>query len=41
MSDKKKKIYCSVGKVPKDSKLGNMEECAKKNQVRLWGLKKK
>jgi hypothetical protein len=42
MSKKKEetKIYCSIGKVPKGAKLGNMEECAKTKQVRLWGLKK-
>ena len=37
---KKAKIYCGVADVPKGSKLGSMVECAKKNQVRYWGVKK-
>lgn len=35
-----KKIYCSIGPVPKGSKLGTMKECAEMNQIRLYGLKK-
>jgi len=36
----KKKIYCGIGLVPKDSKLGNMVECVESNQVRYYGIKK-
>lgn len=35
-----KKIYCGIGKVPKNSQLGSMKECAEKGAVRYWGLKK-
>ncbi len=33
-------IYCGANKVPKNKKLGSMSECAKKGQIRLYGLKK-
>lgn len=33
-------IYCGIGKVPKDKKLGSMIECAEKGQISYWGLKK-
>jgi len=32
--------YCSVGDVPKGRKRGTMKECAEKNQIRYYGLKK-
>jgi hypothetical protein len=32
--------YCGTGKIPKNSKRGSMIECAKKGQVRYYGLKK-
>lgn len=35
-----KKVYCSVGPVPKNHKLGTMKECAEKKQVRYYGIKK-
>ena len=34
------KIYCGIGKMPKNYKIGNMKECAETGQVRLYGLKK-
>ena len=34
------KIYCGVGPVPKNHKLGTMQECLDKNMVKYWGLKK-
>jgi hypothetical protein len=34
------KIYCGIGKIPKGHRLGSMEECLEKNQVKYWGLKK-
>lgn len=35
-------IYCGVNidKIPKGKKLGSMEECAKKRQICLYGLRK-
>lgn len=35
-----KKVYCSVGPVPKGQKLGSMKECADKKQIRYYGIKK-
>lgn len=35
-----KKIYCSIGPVPKSQKLGSMKECAEKKQIRYYGIKK-
>ncbi len=34
------KIYCGAGKKPKNSRFGNMKECAEKNQVRRYGVNK-
>lgn len=34
------KPYCGVGKLPKDSRIGTMRECAEKRQVRYYGIKK-
>jgi len=34
------KIYCGIKNVPKGYKLGTMQECLEKNQVRYWGLNK-
>lgn len=34
------KIYCSIGNIPKGSKLGTMKQCAEMNQVRYYGIKK-
>lgn len=33
-------IYCGIGKVPKNSRLGSMKECAENGQIRYYGLKK-
>jgi hypothetical protein len=33
-----KKTYCGIGPVPKNQKRGSMLECAKKKQVRFYGL---
>lgn len=33
-------IYCGSGKIPAGKREGTMKECLKKNQVRLWGVKK-
>ena len=35
-----KKIYCSIGAVPKGQKLGSMQQCAEKKQIRYYGIKK-
>src|SRR5690606_13795779 len=34
------KIYCGIGKVPKNKKLGTMKQCAEANQIRYYGIKK-
>ena len=34
------KIYCKIGPVPKNHRLGSMQECLDMNQVRLYGIKK-
>ncbi len=34
------KIYCGVGKIPKNSRKGSMRECAEMGQIRLYGLYK-
>ena len=34
------KIYCGIGKVPKNYKKGTMKECVEQKQVRLYGLYK-
>ena len=31
-------VYCGIGKVPKNKKVGSMGECAKKKQIRLYGV---
>ncbi len=31
-------IYCGVGKVRKNARLGTMKDCADKRQIRLYGL---
>jgi len=36
----KKTIYCGINKLSKDERYGNMEECAKKKQVRRYGIYK-
>ena len=33
-------IYCGIKEIPKNAKRGSMRECAEKNQIRYWGLKK-
>ena len=33
-------IYCGVGKIPKGNRIGTMQECAEKKQVRMYGIKK-
>ena len=33
-------IHCGITKPKKGKRLGTMEECAKKKQVRLFGLNK-
>lgn len=34
------KIYCGIGRVPKNNRLGTAEECALKRQIRYYGLQK-
>ena len=34
------KIYCGIDKLPKNHRYGTMVECAKKGQIRYYGLKK-
>ena len=34
------KVYCGIGKIPKNQRKGTMKECAEKKQVRLYGLYK-
>ncbi len=34
------KIFCGIGKVPKNYKRGSMAECLEKGQVRYYGVKK-
>ena len=34
------KIYCGLGPVPKGHRLGTMQECLEKGQVKYWGVKK-
>lgn len=34
------RIYCGVGKVPKNAILGSMKDCQAKKQIRLYGLLK-
>ncbi len=34
------RIYCGIREIPKGSRLGSPEECAKRRQVRLYGLHK-
>jgi len=34
------KIYCGIKDVPKNSRKGTMLECAKKHQVKLYGIHK-
>lgn len=33
-------IYCGIGKVPKNKRIGTMKECADANQIRQYGIKK-
>jgi hypothetical protein len=33
-------IYCGIGKVPKNKKMGSMKECGEANQIRQYGIKK-
>jgi hypothetical protein len=33
-------IFCGIGKMPKKSRRGTMQECAEKGQVRYYGIKK-
>jgi len=35
-----KKIYCGIGKVPKNYRLGSMIECLENHKVNLYGLYK-
>jgi hypothetical protein len=35
-----KKVYCSVGTIPKGQRLGTMKECADLKQIRYYGVKK-
>lgn len=35
-----KNVYCGIGPVPKNSRLGSMKECADKKQIRYYGIKK-
>ena len=35
-----KKIYCGIGQIPKGARLGSMKECADRNQIRYYGIKK-
>ena len=34
------KVYCGVGKIPKNHRKGSMKECAERGQIRLYGLYK-
>lgn len=34
------KIHCGIKPVPKNHKLGTMQQCLEKNQVKYWGIKK-
>ena len=34
------KIFCGAGQVPKGKHRGTMRECAQRNQIRYWGVKK-
>ena len=34
------KVYCGVGKIPKNHRKGTMKECAERGQIRLYGLYK-
>lgn len=34
------KIHCGIGPIPKNHRLGTMQECLEKNQVRYYGIKK-
>ena len=34
------KTYCGIGKVPKNQKIGTMQQCMAKKQVKYWGLHK-
>ncbi len=34
------KIFCAAGQVPKGKRRGTMRECAQRNQIRYWGVKK-
>ncbi len=36
----KQKIYCGVGLIPTNHRIGNMKECADAGQVRYYGLNK-
>lgn len=38
--DSEKEVYCGVAKLKKNQRLGTAEECAQKNQIRYYGLKK-
>jgi hypothetical protein len=33
-------VYCGIGKVPKNSKIGTMKQCADRKQIRYWGQNK-
>lgn len=33
-------IYCGIGKVPKNKRMGSMKECGEANQIRQYGIKK-
>ena len=33
-----KKVYCGIGKIPKNHRKGSMKECIDNNQVRLYGF---
>jgi hypothetical protein len=33
-------IYCGIKKVPSNSRLGTMKECAEKKQIKYYGVKK-
>jgi hypothetical protein len=32
--------YCGIGRIPSTKRRGSMKECAQKNQVRYYGIKK-
>jgi len=34
------KVYCGVGKIPKNHRKGSMKECAERGQIRMYGLYK-